>query len=315
MHRDYASTFESVDQPSPGWSRSQVAELVLQFEASHSSQRAFAQRVNLPRSTLQHWLKRKQTLDADPALVAFFESPTGLAFLHRLVGACHLTFTQQGACGLRPVCEFLRRTGLNQFVASSFGSQQAIARQLEQAILDYGASQRSLLAAQMMPKPITVCEDETFHPQVCLVSIEPVSDFILLEVYCQGRDAASWTTQLTTALEGLPVAVVQVTSDQAKGLLAHARDGLGAHQSPDLFHVQHDVSKATGLALRARTHRAQAELDGARQQTQQWLARRDADAQGQRRPGRPPDFTRHIAEGRASAAAPDGAVRRDRADR
>ena len=150
-----------------------------------------------------------------------------------------------------------------------------------------------------MPKPITVCEDETFHPQVCLVSIEPVSDFILLEVSCQGRDAASRTTQLTTALEGLPVAVVQVTSDQAKGLLAHARDGLGAHQSPDLFHVQHDVSKATSLALRAQTHRAQTDLDGACQQTQQWLARRDTDAQGQRRPGRPPDFTRHIAESRA----------------
>src|SRR5512135_1640618 len=113
MHLDYASTFASVDQTSPGWSRRQVAELILQFEASPSSQRAFAQQVGIPRSTLQHWLKRKQTLDAAPALVAFFESPTGLAFLHRLVGACHLTFTQQGACGLRLVCEFLRRTGLN----------------------------------------------------------------------------------------------------------------------------------------------------------------------------------------------------------
>src|SRR3954451_804205 len=279
MHRDYASTVESVDQTSPGWSRSHVAELVSQFEASHSSQRAFAQQVNIPRSTLQHWLKRKQTLDVDPALVASFESPTGLAFLHRLVGACHLTFTQQGACGLRLGCEFLRRAGLSHFVASSFGSQQAIARQLEQAILDYGASQRSLLAAQMTPKPITVCEDETFHPQVCLVSIEPVSDFILLEVYCQGRDAASWTTQLTTALEGLPVAVVQVTSDQAKGLLAHARDGLGAHHSPDLFHVQHDVGKATSAALGAQIRHAQVELDRAGQQTRKWIERRDPSQQ------------------------------------
>ena len=176
-----------------------------------------------------------------------------MAFLHRLVGACHLTFTQQGTCGIRLVCLFLQRTGLNQFVASSFGSQQAIARQLEQAILDYGASQRRHLASQMTPKPITVCEDETFHPQVCLVSIEPVSDFILLEVYCQGRDATSWTTQLTAALEGLPVEVVQVTSDEAKGLLAHAREGLGAHHSPDLFHVQHEVGKATSLSLRSQT--------------------------------------------------------------
>src|SRR3954452_10061144 len=103
----------------------------------------------VPRSTLQHWLKRKLALEADPALVAFFESPTGLAFLHRLVGACHLTFTQQGKCGAPRVCEFLRLSGLNRFVAASFGSQQALARQLEQALLDYDASQRGALASQM----------------------------------------------------------------------------------------------------------------------------------------------------------------------
>ena len=107
--------------------------LVVKWPSWSSSSRpatlasAFAQQMGIPRSTLQHWLKRKQALDANRALVAFFESPTGLAFLHRLVGACHLTFTQQGACGLRLVCEFLRRTGLDHFVASSFGSQQAIA--------------------------------------------------------------------------------------------------------------------------------------------------------------------------------------------
>src|SRR5512135_53137 len=65
MHLDYASTFASVDETTLGWSRRQVAELVLQFEASPSSQRAFAQQMGIPRSTLQHWLKRKQTLDAN----------------------------------------------------------------------------------------------------------------------------------------------------------------------------------------------------------------------------------------------------------
>src|SRR4051812_2290414 len=299
MRQDQSTTFEPVAQVSPGWGRTQAAELILQFETGSCSQRAFAQEADVPRSTLQHWLKRKKGLDADPALVAFFESPTGVAFLHRLVGACHLTFAQQGACGIRLVGAFLRRSGLHRFVASSFGSQQAFARQLEHILLDYGTRQRSALASQMTPRRITVCEDETFHPQVCLVSIEPVSDFILLEVYCQGRDARSWTTQLTTALEGLPVEVVQVTSDEAKGLLAHARDGLGAHHSPDLFHVQHDLSQATSLPLRAQLSHAQADLDEARQQTQQWIARRDASQQGPRRPGRPPEFERHIAKGRA----------------
>ena len=299
MSQEHTNSGEPVGQVSPRWGRTQAAELVLQFETGDSSQRTFAQQAGVPRSTLQHWLKRKKDLNADPALVAFFESPTGLAFLHRLVGACHLTFTQPGTCGLRLVGEFLQRSGLNHFVASSFGSQQAIARQLEHALLDYGASQRSVLASQMTPKRITVCEDETFHPQVCLVSIEPVSDFILLEVYCQGRDAQSWTTQLTTALEGLPVAVVQVTSDEAKGLLAHAREGLGAHHSPDLVHVQHDLSKATSLPLRTQLSHAQTDLEDARQQTQQWIARRDAFQQGPRRPGRPPEFERQIAAGRA----------------
>ncbi len=299
MRPDQPTTSEPVDQSSAGWGRTHAAELVFQFEAGHCSQRAFAETTGVPRSTLQHWLKRKHQIEADPALVAFFESPTGLAFLHRLVGACHLTFTQQGTCGIRLVCEFLQRSGLNRFVATSFGAQQALARQFEQAILDYGASQRSALASQMTPKRITVSEDETFHPQVCLVSIEPVSDFLLLEVYCQGRDALSWTTQLTTALEGLPVEVVQVTSDEAKGLLAHAREGLGAHHSPDLFHVQHELSKATSLPLRTQLGRAQADLDEARRQTQQWIARRDTYQQGPRPPGRPPEFERHLAEGRA----------------
>src|SRR3954449_4005056 len=142
MHPDHATAGEPIDRVSPRWCRSQATELVLQFETGDSSQRSFAQQAGVPRSTLQHWLKRKKALDADPALVAFFESPTGLAFLHRLVAACHLTFTQQGTCGIRLVGEFLQRTGLNRFVASSFGSHQALARQLEQALLDYGADQR-----------------------------------------------------------------------------------------------------------------------------------------------------------------------------
>src|SRR4051812_14842753 len=147
MRPDQPTTSEPAAQASSAWGRTHAAELVFQFEASHGSQRAFAQTTGVPRSTLQHWLKRKRQIEADPALVAFFESPTGLAFLHRLLGACHLTFTQQGTCGIRLVCEFLQRSGLNRFVASSFGSQQAIARQLEQALLDYGASQRRALAS------------------------------------------------------------------------------------------------------------------------------------------------------------------------
>jgi hypothetical protein len=38
--------------------------------------------------------------------------------------------------------------------------------------------------------------------------------------------------------------VIQSTSDEAPGLLAYVEQHLGAHHSPDLFHGQHELSKA-----------------------------------------------------------------------
>ena len=81
-------------------------------------------------------------------------------------------------------------------------------------------------------------EDETFHPAICRVGIEPVSDFIVLEADAEKRDAKTWNAAVSKALAGLPVEVIQSTSDEGQGLLAHVREGLGAHPSPDLFHRQ-----------------------------------------------------------------------------
>jgi hypothetical protein len=72
---------------------------------------------------LQHWLTRPDTVDADPELVDFFESPVGVAFLHRLVLAAHFVMTLLGPCGIRLVCLFLELAGLDPFVAASYGPQ------------------------------------------------------------------------------------------------------------------------------------------------------------------------------------------------
>ena len=141
----------------------------------------------------------------------------------------------------------------------------------------------------MAPRQVTICEDETFHPEVCLVAVEPVSNFIVLEQYAEDRSAATWTQALEAALQGVAVTVVQGTSDEAKGLLRHVQKDLGGHHSPDLFHVQHEVSKATSLSLARQTRQAeealeqaQAHLDAQRQ------ARSVYEAQPPR--GRPPQF-------------------------
>ena len=73
----------------------------------------------MPRSTLQAWRAYQDRLDACPAVVAFFQSAPGLAFLHRLVIALHVVCVEIGAWGMRPMCLMVTLTGLNRFVGAS----------------------------------------------------------------------------------------------------------------------------------------------------------------------------------------------------
>jgi hypothetical protein len=63
--------------------------------------------------------------------------------------------------------------------------------QVQDAVVKQAQEQRAALAAGMPPRAVTVCEDETFHPDVCLVAIEPVSNFIVLGQYAPDRTAAT----------------------------------------------------------------------------------------------------------------------------
>ena len=263
---------------------------------THQSGRDFATAAGLPHTTLRYWEQRQQRTDAPPSLVAFFESPVGLAFLKQLLLALHLVFQQLGIAGIRPLCRFLELAGLAPFVASSYGTHQRLATFVQQSLDGYDQEQRQHLAAGMKPKPITLCEDENFHgPQPCLVAIEPVSNFLVVEVYQPQRDAATWNSVITTALEGLPVTVVQVTSDLAKGLQTHAKDGLGANHSPDLLHVQADIHKGTSLPLQRHLAAAAQKLQETQDVARSWTERYQLHQAGIRSPGQPPDFEQRIA--------------------
>jgi len=146
-----------------------------------ASQRQHAEHRAVPRSTLQHWLTRQDTIDTSPAVVAFFESPDGVAFLHRLVLAAHFVMTLLGPCGIRLVGVFLALTGLARFVAASYGPQQHVSVAMEEAVVACGQEERPRLAEGMAPQKIPVCQDEPLHPETCLIAIAPVSNFILLE--------------------------------------------------------------------------------------------------------------------------------------
>jgi hypothetical protein len=138
---------------------------------------------------------------------------------------------------------------------------------LEALLIRFAEEEDQRLAAQMPPRQITVAEDETFHPDICLVAMEPVSGFILVEQYEPRRDADTWNQCLQEKLQPLPVTVCQVISDAARALVRQTEILLGVHHSPDLFHVQHDMTQATSLALAGQTERAAATVTQAEAQT------------------------------------------------
>ena len=217
--------------------RAEQCERYGELTAQGMSQRQAAKVLNVPRSTLQAWRTYQENLDEHPAVVAFFHSVPGLAFLHRLILALHVVFVEVGACGIRLVCLLVQLTGLERFVGASYGTQQQVNQRVEEAIVAYRHEERTRLAREMPAKDITLPQDETFTGGLSLVGIEPVSNYILLEQAAQARDHDTWHTLMEQALAGLNCRVIQSTSDEAPGLLAYVEQRLGAPHSPDLFHV------------------------------------------------------------------------------
>ena len=174
--------------------RADAAKLVSDYETRDQtiSQRDFAERTDVPRSTLRYWLARKNSIDAHPVLIEFFENPVGIAFLHRLITAAHVSFTKNGTASIHNISDFLEKSGLSPFVASSYSSQCRVSKQLDDNIIRFGKIEDKRLGQQMPGKIITLCEDETFHPEICLVAIEPVSNFILVERYAMDRKTKTW---------------------------------------------------------------------------------------------------------------------------
>jgi hypothetical protein len=196
------------------------------------------------------------------------------------------------------VCLFLTLTGLDRFVAASYGAQQQVNRQVEEAIVSYRQAETARLAKDMPRKDITLTQDETFTGGLCLVGSEPVSNFILLEQLACARDQTTWNALMAPALAALNCQGIQSTSDEAPGLLAYVAHHLGVHHSPDLFHVQHELSKAVSAPLATKeraAHKATTEAQERLDQVQAHLQPTRDDPQ-ERGPGRPPKEPASLAQ-------------------
>lgn len=286
--------------PAPGrrqdfsrWPHDQIARAFDHFSDPDcdSSQRQYARQHGIPRSTLGFHLRREAPDGVDPELAAFLRSSSGRRFLRRILLALFLVFAFRAAAGLRMLGLFLRYCQLDRFVASSVGALHDLAGSIQDDLLAYAREERVRLAEGVPRRDIAVIPDEHFHgDNPCLVAIEPVSNFILVERYGERRDAQTWTDAINAATAELPVTVRLVSSDQARGLIACARTGLGAEHLPELFHGQRDLARPFMGPLGRQKEAAEKDLQHAKGMTEYWQKEKEKAEAGPPRPGRPVDF-------------------------
>lgn len=248
------------------WPHQDILEALEDFaNPDRPSQRAFAEQLGIPHATFNYWLRHHSPDAADP-LDSFFRSPCGESVLRRILCSALVVFALRGACGIRLVGEFLRLAQLDRFVACSRGALHPLLVHLEGGLAAFRDCEQPPLAQQMKPTTITLVPDEHFHGEKpCLVAVEPVSGFIAVECYRDRRDAGTWTEAIASGTAGMPVEVIQITSDLARGLLCCAEKGLQAEHSPDLFHGQRDLLGPVLLPLTRPIQQAQKDLEKARQ--------------------------------------------------
>jgi hypothetical protein len=252
------------------WTRADIATALDNFsDPDHPSQREAAQRFGIPHATFNYWTRHYGPAAADP-VDSFFRSAAGELVLRRILAAALVVFQQRGACGIRLVGEFLYLTQLDRFVARSRGALQPLAAHLESDLVAFRDQEQPALARQMKPKTITVVADEHFHSgPPCLVGLEPLSGFLLIECYRDRRDADTWKKAIDEGTAGMPVEVVQLTSDLARALVCCAEKGLQVAHSPDLFHGQRDLLQPLLLPLTRPIQQAEKDLEKANRHTAQ----------------------------------------------
>src|SRR5262245_55929415 len=292
----------------PRWERTRRAALLDQYRALQAeglSQRQAAKTLLIPRTTLQAWHVWQERLDACPQVVAFFESGPGLAFLHRLVMALHVVFVGIGACGIRLVCRFLELTALNRFVGASYGTQQPVNRHVEEALVAYKPEETARLAQGMPPQESTATQDETCTGGLCLVAMEPVSKYMLLEHPAEACAHDPWGEARPEALAPLKCHVIQSTSDEAPGLRADGEQHLGAHHSPDLCQVQPDLSQAVSAPMAAQQRAAAQGMTKAEERRTRMQAQlpHPPNELAKRGPGRPPQVAVSLEQAALEVAA------------
>lgn len=261
--QDSTSKCSKIHRTQPIIARKVVAfQELINLEHHKKSAREVAELLEIPNSTMQSWRNQINCRQAPKELAEFFSTPVGADFLQRNTIAV-MKLMKYGPGGTRGMQEYLRNSGLDNFVASSEGAIQAFWARCEIHTIQFGKNEEQRLALNMRRRKITAGLDELFrgrHP--CLVAIEVVSNYILLEKFTEDRTADTWKKELEPRLNDVNVELGQVVSDLCGAIRAVTKD-LGAEHISELFHAQHEISKATSAPLASQERHAEIALNKA----------------------------------------------------
>lgn len=228
------------------------------------TQQEVAEEIGTARSTLATWKQRDVRLKSgtDSEIACFLESPAGVVFLHRLISTSLLIFHTSGNCGLPCVQTFLKLNHFHKFIGTSIGSLNKASQRMDELLVQFGSLEKARMGALMDHKDITGALDENFIMQfMTLILMEPVSGFILSEELAEKRDAETWQKITEEAMKGLNITIHQMTGDAGTGLTKYTVKVLGAHKSPDLFHIQQDITRGLTSVLARRLKQAEKDLE------------------------------------------------------
>ena len=243
--------------------------LALEELQKNRTQQDVADEINVPRSTLATWLQRDKKLKrgTNATIACFLESSAGIIFLHRLITTMLLVFHNSGNCGLPCIQVFLRLNHFDKFLGISIGSLSKAAQKMDELLVQFGSAEKNRMAAGMTHKDITGALDENFIMELMtLILMEPVSGFILSEGIEEKRDAETWQKVTEAATKNLNITIHQMTGDAGSGLTKYTVKVLGAHKSPDLFHIQQDITRGLTSVLARKLKQAEKDLEEARAQ-------------------------------------------------
>jgi len=247
-------------------------EEIVSVHRHDKSAREIAALLKVPNSTMQSWVSGKTSQQVSPELVEFFSTLAGKELIQRVTMSVYQV-THFGSGGIRGLQEFLKLSMFDQFVASSYGALQTFSVRCEEHLVMFGDREEKQLSEKMKTRKVTAGLDELFrgrHP--CLVAIEVVSGFILLEKFTEDRKAETWSRELKPRLDGLNIELEQVVSDLCGGIRASAKQ-LGATHIPEIFHAQYEISKATAGALASQQREFEKLADEAEEKVKKALSR------------------------------------------